>query len=121
MSFSGSSLSPEIRESKLLAPTTEIETVPSSEDTGPSWLRPDFVMPNEEEALRSLAREINEATPPLRNVRFTNRHVASHIGRVALNRAMDIESLGTMVVMDLKEATNRAESLVARVSFLLRH
>lgn len=74
-------------------------------------------MLTEEEALRSLAIEINEATPPLRNVKFTKRHVASHIWRVALDRAADIESLGTMARMDLEEATNRAMSLVARESF----
>lgn len=74
-------------------------------------------MLTEEEALRSLAIEINEATPPLRNAKFTNRHVASHIWRVALDRAADIESLGTMARMDLEEATNRAMSLVARESF----
>lgn len=42
------------------------------EDSGPSWLRPEFEMPTEEGAQRELASEISTRTPPLSNIRFTN-------------------------------------------------
>lgn len=47
---SGPSLSLEIRESELPAPTLE--------NVGASWIHPGFVMPTKEEALRSLVIEI---------------------------------------------------------------
>lgn len=75
-------------------------------------------MPTEEEALRSLVIEIQAATPPLRNVRFTNRYTTSYIGRVILDRVADIESLETMGEMDLEETTNLAGAFDFSSKFL---
>lgn len=116
----GRGLSLEAREEEVPALANEVEDTPPLENVGPSWLWPEFVMPTEEEALRSLAVEIQEVAPPLCNVQFTNRYAASYIGRAILDQATDIESLKAMGEMGLEEATNRAEALISRVSFLLR-
>lgn len=86
------------------------------EDSSPSWLRSGFKVPTEEEALRELASEITEMTPPLRNIRFTNRYAAAFLGGAVLNRAADAESLASMGDMGVDEATNRVGALIARVS-----
>lgn len=69
----------EIREEDPVL-TNEAKNEVPLENSGPSWLRLGFEMPTEEEALRSLAAEIQEATPPLHNIRFTNGYAASYIG-----------------------------------------
>lgn len=73
-------------------------------------------MPTEEEALRALASEISTRTPPLSNIRFTNRYAASFLGGAVLNRAADAESLASMGDIGVDEATNWVGALLARVS-----
>lgn len=53
-------------------------------------------MPTEAEALRDLADEITSRTPPINNIRFTNRFAASYLGGTILNRAEDVDSLASM-------------------------
>lgn len=86
------------------------------EDSGPSWLRPGFEMPNEEGALRELASEISNKTPPLTNICFTKWHAASFIRGAVLNRVANVESLVSMGEMGVDEVTNRVGALLARVS-----
>lgn len=74
-------------------------------------------MPTEEEALRALAIEISNRTPPLNNIRFTNWYATSHIGGAILDRAADIKSLSSMGEMGVDEATNCVGALISRVSF----
>lgn len=74
-------------------------------------------MPTEEEALRALAYEILTRTPPLNNLRFTNRYVASFLGSAILDWAADTERLAGMDEMGVDEATNQIGALLAHVSF----
>lgn len=71
--------------------------------------------------LREFASEITERTPPLQNIRFTNRYIAAFLGGAVLNWAADAESLASMRDMGVDEATNWVGALLTRVSrpFLL--
>lgn len=109
----------EVRE-EVLGLAYEVTADVPLEIPGPSWLQLGFRMPTEEEALRSLAIEIEEATPPLCNIRFTNRFAASYIGGTILSQTEDIESLEAMGEMGVDEATNRVRVLISRVSSCLR-
>lgn len=109
----------EVRE-EVLGLASEVTADVPLEIPGPSWLQPGFRMPTEEETLRSLAAEIEEATPPLCNIRFTNRYAVSYIGGTILSQAKDIESLEAMGEMGVDEATNRVRVLISRVSSCLR-
>lgn len=73
----------EVRE-EVPALALEVEDALHEEFVGPSWLRPGFKMPTEEEALWSLVAEIQDATPPIRNIQFTNRYAASYIRVLSL-------------------------------------
>lgn len=77
------------------------------------WLRLGFTTPEDIDALQVLEAEIDAASPPLNNIRFTDKQVATYIGKVA-----DTESLSSMAGIDMEEATNRARALTARVSVL---
>lgn len=96
--------------------TSALDEVEEVGHQGPSWLQLGSEMSTEEEALRALAAEISNRTPPLNNIRFTNRYAASYIGGAILDRAADIESLSSMGEMGVDEATNRVGTLISRVS-----
>lgn len=106
----------EARVDEPSVPATGGDDEAPQEDSDPSWLQPGFEMPTEEGALRELASEISTRTPPLNNIRFTNRYAASFIGGAVLNRAANVESLALMGEVGVDEATNRVGALLARVS-----
>lgn len=88
-------------------------------DSQSSWLQPRFELPTEEEALRALAYEITARTPPLNNLHFTNRNLASFLGSVILNRAADTEGLARMGEMEVDQANNQIGARLAWVSFCI--
>lgn len=104
---------------KVLALASEATADVPLEILGPSWLQPGFKMPREEEGLGSLAAKIEEATPPLCNIWFTNHYATSYIGGTILSQAANIESLEAMGEMRVDEATNRVGVLISLVSSCL--
>lgn len=109
----------EVRE-EVPALASEASADVSMENPSISWLQLGFEMSTEEETLKSLAVEIDEATLPLRNIQFTNRYAASYIGGTIFSSAANIESLEAMGEMRVDEATNRVGALISRVSSCLR-
>lgn len=63
-----------------------------------------------------LYAEIEVTTPPLHDIKFTNRYLAIFVGHFALNRVEDTKSLKEMTGMSVGEATHRASALMLRVS-----
>lgn len=102
--------------------TVEFTTETSSPASGPShtpifsWLQLDFCILEDEEGLVVLYAEIEAATPPLHDIKFTNMYLAAFVGRFALNRVEDTKSLKEMTGMSVGEATHRASALMLRVS-----
>lgn len=100
-----------------LAPCLSLEiknTKPQAEEVSQHlWLLPGLTTPKDIDAIKVLEVEINDASPPLNNIRFIDKQVAAYIGKVA-----DTESLSSMAGMDMEEAMNRAGELMARVSVL---
>lgn len=108
----------EVQEASKSVPTVA-EAKRPTENSGLSWLQPGFEMPTKVEALRDLVDEISSRTPPLNNIRFTNRFTTSYLRGTILNRAVDVDSLASMSGMGMDEATNRVGSLLAQVLFKL--
>lgn len=85
--FVGPSPSPEciVREAE---DGNEVETIPETpaptlvvgKPSGPSWLRPDFVIPEDEVGLAALCDEIETVTPPIHNLPFTNIYLSARVG-----------------------------------------
>lgn len=80
----------EVQEEVPPTPAAKVGDKVPIEGSRPSWLLPRFEIPTEEEALRELGLEISTRTPPLNNIRLTNRYAASFIGGAALNQAADV-------------------------------
>lgn len=108
----------EVQEETPESANAAVEVEAPATSSGPSWLQPGFEIPMEEEALRNLADKITSRTPPLNNIRFTNRYAESYIGGSVLNRAADVESLASMSDLGVDEATNRVGALLAQVHFI---
>lgn len=65
-------------------PETPTPTLLVGKPSGPSWLRPNFVILDDEVGLAALYNEIEVTTPPLCNLPFTNRYLSARVGRAAL-------------------------------------
>lgn len=95
---------------KSPALTLLVGTVPPTLPVGtslvPSWLQSGFTIPEDEEGLATLYMEIEVATPPLRNLLFTNRFLSARVGQASLSRVMNIEFLSTMSRTSISEATH---------------
>lgn len=85
----------------------------------PSWLRSNFVIPEDDAGLAALCDEIEAVSPPLRNLPFTNRYLLARVGRAALSVVSNLNFLSTIEGVSSNEATHRARALMARVSIPL--
>lgn len=79
-----------------VVPEMPVATLVVGSPDDPSWLRSNFVIPEDEAGLAALCEEIEAVSPPLHNLPFTNRYLSASVGRAALSVVSNLNFLSTI-------------------------